>query len=896
LQRKVLAMDLTLLATKVQIPPPPRHHVLRQRLVDALERGLPHHKVVLVAAPAGYGKTTLLAEWARGSANRIGWLLIGEEHNAVERLLRYLVAAWERFDPHIRSTSLGILLEPTFPDIDQVLRAFVNLASEQNEQTVFVLDNIDMISQPEVFEVLSFLIENVPPHFHFILAGRAAPPLPLSRYRAGNDLLELDAADIAFEEPESRRFIEVATGLELTQEELGALQSSLEGWIAGLQLVSLTAGRGLGGQRLERVSSRHRFIADFLRNDVLAGLSEETRQFLIQTSILSSLSGDLCDAVTRRNDGQAMLEQLERNNLFTAPLDDRREWFRYHSLFAEFLRDELQREPVFQATDLHRRAARWFLDKELPELAYEHAVAGDDIETGTRVLDGYVIMKLESGEHRIVEQWLKATPPEWFDANPSLNLYRGAHWAFQGNMDAFARHLDEAEEQLDRFEPEDKPLQLAKLAVARCAMACFQNDVPRAERYAQQALSGLRPEDLALRANIHHALADSYRRNHRWSEARAHYHQIMNLPRDPTWTIRSAHVYGALADLELMQGRLRVAQELWTKARAAIEQPQVWGLLPVPIIGWVYIRMADLLYEWNELSEASDLLARGLERAELGGDVRAMISGYLMAGRLALAEGDSALAFEYLERAQPLTDQSSFPECTGPFERLRLETWLAQDRLRAAVEWSDQMQRDEALQARPESDTTQLAVARVLLFKGDSPARETAVRLLDPLIETAAEESRKGVQIEALALRALAQQAAGDTAGAMTFLERALRLAEPEGYVRLFIDLGMPMMRLLQESHARQVMPEYVEHLLESISENAALQFGKQHALPEPLSERELEILGLVAAGLTNREIAGQLFISAETVKKHAGNVFAKLGVSNRTEAAARARALRLLD
>jgi LuxR family maltose regulon positive regulatory protein len=889
-------MDRSFLATRVQIPPLPRHHLSRPRLVDALERNLRYHKLGLVLAPGGYGKTTLLAEWARSSASRVGWLVIGEEHNAVEWLLRYLVAAWERFAPDIRSTSLGLLLEPMFPDIDQVLRAFVNLASDQDEQTVFVLDNIDMLSQPQVFDVLSFLLENVPPHFHFVLGGRAAPPLPLSRYRAGNDLWELDADTIAFDEQESRRFFEEATGLDLTQEELGALQSGLEGWIAGLQLLSLTSGRRKGGQRLEPISSRHRFITDFLRDDVLSGLSGETRQFLIQTSILSSLSGKLCNAVTRRVDGQVMLERLERNNLFTAPLDDRREWFRYHSMFAEFLRDELQRESIGVVNELHRRAAKWYLDNEMPELAYEHAVAGDDVETGTRVLDGYAISKLESGEHRIVEQWLKATPPEWFGANPSLSLYRGARWAFQGNLEAFARELDDAEEQLERVEREDKPQQLAKLAVARCAMACFQNDVPRAELYAQQALSGLRPEDITLRANIHHALADSYRRNHRWSEARTHYHQIMNLPHDPTWTIRSAHVYGALADLELMQGRLRVARELWTKARAAIEQPQVWGLLPVPIIGWVYIRMAELHFEWDERAKAGDLLARGLERAELGGDVRAMISGYLTAGRLALAEGDSPLAVEYLERAQPLVEQSSFPECTGPFERLRLETWLAQDRLRAAVEWSDQMLLDEELRARPENDTIQLAVARVLLFKGDSPSRETAIRLLEPLIVTAAAEDRHGVQIEALAMWALAQQAAGDTASAMTFLERALRLAEPEGYVRLFVDLGLPMLRLLQESHGRQVMPRYVERLFESFSENADPQRGEPRVMPEPLSDRELEILGLVAAGLTNREIADKLFISAETVKKHAGNIFAKLGVSNRTEASARARSLHLLD
>jgi LuxR family maltose regulon positive regulatory protein len=533
----------------------------------------------------------------------------------------------------------------------------------------------------------------------------------------------------------------------------------------------------------------------------------------------------------------------------------------------------------------------------MPEAAFVHAVAADDIDTGTRLLDGYVIMNLESGEFRIVERWLDSTPPAWFSANPSLGLYQGALKAFQGDIDGLVQVLDEAEAQIAAQNRDDASLQLAKITVARCAAACFQNNVPLAERYASQALAGLRPEDDTLRANIHHALADSYRRNHRWSEAREHYLRIITtLTTDPSWKVRSAHVYGALADLELMQGRLREAHDLWNKARAAIEQPRVWGLLPVPIIGWVYIRLAELLYEWNALTEASALLPKGLERAELGGDVRAMIAGHLIAGRMALSEGDLERAGEHLERASPLVDQSAFTEWNSRFERLQLELWLVQNRLRAAVEWSDRMQLDDAHSLEPEGDVTQLAIARVLIFKGDADARMQALDRLATTIDVAMRDERKGVLIEALALQAIALSAAGDVAGAMTSLERALGLAEPEGYLRVFADLGLPMARVLQEARSRSVMPEYVDRLLACVAGDLGEASSRTEVLVEPLSARELEVLGLIAAGLTNREIAAKLFISAETVKKHTSSIYAKLQVKHRTEAIARARELHLLQ
>jgi LuxR family maltose regulon positive regulatory protein len=355
-------------------------------------------------------------------------------------------------------------------------------------------------------------------------------------------------------------------------------------------------------------------------------------------------------------------------------------------------------------------------------------------------------------------------------------------------------------------------------------------------------------------------------------------------------------MFGALADLELRQGHLREAAGYWSKALAAIQDRENWGRLPLPVIGWVYLRVGELQYERNELPDAWDHLSRGLERAELGGDVRALIAGSLIAARLKLTEGDVEAAAVYLERARPLLEQAPFPDWTSRFERYQIDLWLAQDRLRSAVAWVDETQTTSALETRPESEISQLALARVLIVKGDASARDQALALLARLLRAAELDGRAGIQIEALALRALAHWQGGDRAGAMVSLERALRLAEPEGYVRLFADLGHPISRLLQEARSRDVMPDYVARLLAACGADPATAGAKGGALPESLSVREHDVLKLIAAGLTNREIAETLSISPETVKKHTGSIYGKLGVRGRTEAALRARHLDVLD
>jgi LuxR family maltose regulon positive regulatory protein len=591
-----------------------------------------------------------------------------------------------------------------------------------------------------------------------------------------------------------------------------------------------------------------------------------------------------------------MLEALERENLFLVPLDDSREWFRYHRLFADFLYEELKRRHPDAVGELHRRAARWYLAQDLPEPAFEHALEGNDVEIVVQIFDRYVNAKLWTGEFNVLAHWVDALPPAWYAAYPILDIARAGPLFFSGAFDACSRVIDSVEQRLQPVESDSARWQAARVAAVRCFVACASNDMTGAERLAQRALGSLLEEDLSWRPGVYAALGDTYRQNGRWDEAKACYLKALTITQSSQYRFMTTHLFGALADLTLRQGHLREADGYWRKALAAIQERENWGRLELPVVGWVYIRMGELLYERNELAEAWVYLSQGLERAELGGDVRALIAGHLIAGRIKLSEGDVDSAVECLERARPLVEQAPFPDWTSRFERFQLEVWLAQDRLREALDWVDAALRGDAFEGRPESEAAQLAMARVLIAKGDAPSVERARKLLERLLQVAEAEGRMGVAVEALTLEALADWRRGEAAGAMTALERALRLAEPEGYARLFADLGLPMARLLQEARSRAVMPDYVIRLLAAFGGDLPSASAADQALPEPLTRRQQEILELLAAGLTNQEIADKLVISPETVKKHTGTIYEKLSVSSRTEAVARARALDLLE
>ena len=519
-----------------------------------------------------------------------------------------------------------------------------------------------------------------------------------------------------------------------------------------------------------------------------------------------------------------------------------------------------------------------------------------DADLVIKILERHLQAKLMGGEFNLLEHWLNSIPQAWQSTYPMIGFSRTGLLLFTGQLDACITCIDEIEQRLATKNKELIRQQLARVRAVRCSIACFQNNLKSAETFASQAFPDLPAEDHLFQSILYSSLGDTYRRNGLWEQARQCYQQMLAYIHDPGYRLQSAHVYGALADLDLRQGHLKKAAKFWRKAVDVIQERDNRGRFPLPLTGWVYIRLSEILYEWNDLDEAQSLWVKGLERAEMGEDVRARIAGYLIAGRMKLTANENEAAQAYLERARPLVENAQFSHWTSRFERLQLEIWLAQENLQSALEWSSRRSLGEMAKVQTESVVSQLSLARILTFRGDRMSLTQALDLLEQTSQVAEIEGRMGIQIEALAVRSLAHWKAGDLTQSLTCLESALRLAEPEAYVRLFADFGLPMGRLLQEAQSRDVMPDYVEKLLEAFGSGMISPKSARQKLPEPLTNREDEILSLLAAGLTNQEIADELVISSETVKKHASSIYGKLGVGSRTEAAARARELHLLD
>jgi LuxR family maltose regulon positive regulatory protein len=886
-------MDQPLLSTKLRIPNQPGVLLRRQAQIDRLEEAGPRSRMILVAAPAGYGKTCLVSDWARRSEHAFGWYTLDEGEDTPDRFLRYLLAAWGRVRPGILDAPVGLLLGSMQPDRQAALAALINEASQLSEHHFIVLDDYQLATDPAIHKSIEYLLDHLPPQLHFVIVTRTQPPLPLARLRGRGQLLELGARELSLDTDEANRFLQEKMGLELPPSVLQDWQSSLEGWVGGLQLAAL--GYRGGGTEL---SGRQRHLADFLADEVLARQPASVRDFLLTTSVLDRLTGSLCDALTGNANGRATLERLEQNNLFLVGLDDDRQWYRYHGLFQQFLQNRLRQQSPGRGPELHSRAARWYRDHEMSEQATRHAIEGGDADLLTEIGDGYFIILLNRGELARVRQLLDSIPADWFDEHPMLSLARAAYHALSGEFETSQHMLARIADVTEGVETAEAERVRSRLIAFRCTTACMQNDLEAAETFGNLADQELDQDDLFFRELINLSMGDTYRQNGQWEQAKDHYQRALEASASPSMRFNSVHAHGALADLSLRRGHLRKAYESWQRALAVSQEAPSWGAIPLPVLGWVHIRMAEILYEWNRLDEAGRRAEEGMTRAELGEDVRSLIAGCAIRARLARAEGDLDRAWEHLQEARPHFDRSQFPEWRAAIRRLELVLLLAMGRKREALEDANRILEVAALEEPGNPDPLEITACRVLIDLGTADDLIRARRVLQKLAEAARRAGRGRVHLETLALLALAAWKTGQDGEALAHVEQALLEAEPEGYLRLFLDLGRPFARLLQEADSRHALARYGANLLSCFDREAALgrQVGANGGLIDPLTERENEVLRLLAAGLTNREIGDQLFIAAGTVKKHTAHIYSKLNVSSRTEAAAVARDIGLLD
>ncbi len=766
--------DRPILQSKLQIPAPTRYHVERHRISRMLEEEVMSNRLTLLLAPAGYGKSSAVADWSRNTPTSVAWIMASETIVSPVSLLRHLFAAWRTIQPELAGSPLDMVLGSRDPDGVQAATVFLNAAASNAKPLVFVIDDYHHIQDGLAEEALDSLIESSPAPLHWVVASRTLPPLAIARYRAHGMLGEIGPQTLGFTSSEAGQLLG-EMGLELTSPQVEALHEATEGWAAALQIAGLSLLRSPQPQ-LPDLHGSQRFFADYLRQDVFSHLPDELRTFLLKTSIAARLCEGLCDAITGGEGSRSVLEALEQDGLFTEPLDPQGEWYRYHPLFADFLRMELERNVSAEdVRGLHSGAARWLAKHDFPHQAFRHAVDAFDPALVIEICEQFVPRMLLMGEFATLQAWFDSIPAGWFDSHPVLATAKIGYLLQTGALDATQVLIDRIETQLDANRPVENQLIRARTNAVRCGIACFRNDLEVAETLANQALEELPETDVFFQSMTYIVLGDTYRKNAQWDLARRNYAQVLRHTDAPLFHQLAVHVYGALADLDMRRGNLRQAAASWEAALAEIDNVVNWGGLPLPLTGWIFIRMAEILIEWNQLDRAAAYIVKGLQRAELGGDVRARIAGHLAAAQLSLLRREVDVAASELERARLLLDQFQLPQWRAQLERLQVELWLEKGEQRLAEDWADDQQDSSGEHGNPH---LKLAIARVLMAAGDKDSLTRARALLGAVEEISRQDGLVGLETEAGALAAVADWQLGERAKALAGIQRSLHLAE----------------------------------------------------------------------------------------------------------------------
>lgn len=907
-----------LLETKLFAPRWRPGSVARPRLLARLNRGA-QSRLTLVSAPAGFGKTALLAEWLASDDVRerpLAWLSLDRGDSQPTSFWTYLVAALQSVRPGIGRGTLALLQPAQSARAEDLLGGLLNELAALPDELTLVLEDYHMVEGITVHEGVAFLLEHLPPTVHLVITSRSDPPLPLARLRARGDLVEVRASDLRFTAEEAASFLNGAMGLTLSAEDVVRLDTRAEGWIAGLQLAALSMqGRDDVDEFIAAFTGNDRYIVDYLVEEVLERQPEDVRRFLLATSILDRLGGPLCDAVTGGDGGAAMLARLERSNLFVVPLDDRRQWYRYHHLFGDVLQAHLREAHPDEVAALHRRASRWCEEHGDLPTAIHHALAGGDFERAATQVELAVPLLQRTRQERTLRGWIEALPTDVRRRRPVLGTSYASVLLTLGELNAVEPLLREVDAALDAAEPVDRESdvvpagpafvderQLRSLpgmvAVYRAGLAQVRGDLPGTMEHARLALEQL-PEDDELGRGAASALlglalqaSGDLERAHRTYEAgMARVREAGYVPDVIASTI-------SLAEMRMGQGRLREAEATYQRAlRYASEQAQTTPLGTADL----HVGMSGLCLERNELDLATQHLAKSRELGEGAALHEHRHRWFVAMAGVRRAQGDAEGALDLLAEAERVHRAGFLPD-VRPIAALRANTWVRGGRLADAVAWAAAagLTVDDDVTYRREFE--HLTLARILLAQGRAQREpgpiEAAGRLLDRLLRAADESGRDGSALQVLVVQALARDISGDLEGALGALGRALASAEPEGYVRVFVDEGQPMRDLLRRAAGAGMHSAYTRRLLSAFEggpTSTPTAKPTPSGLPEPLTARELEVLRLVAAGLTNQEIADQLVVTLATVKRHIANSYGKLGVGHRTEAVARANALDLL-